>query len=66
LDFDWIMAGIASGEIDRIAQRCRIYEEALLRIRNEEGKVCDDFDRCDHASCRSSYNAWLIADQALR
>ena len=66
MDFDWIMAGIASGEIDRIAQRCRIYEDALLRIRNEEGKVCKDFDLCDHASCRSSYSAWLIADQALR
>ncbi len=64
--FDWILAGAASFEISRLEERLRIYEAALIRIRDEEGKVCDDFGSCDHVACQSSYNASLIADAALR
>ena len=64
--FDWILAGAASAEIARLQEQCERYEAALIQIRDNEGTVCDDFGHCDHAACRSSYRAWLIADRALR
>jgi hypothetical protein len=39
--------------------------EALRRIKDEEGKVCDQFEVCDHRACNSSYAAWAIADEYL-
>jgi hypothetical protein len=39
---------------------------ALAKIRDEEGKVCPDFELCTHDACRSSYSAWAIADAALK
>lgn len=42
-----------------------IYKEGLQRIRNEEGKVCDSYEICDHKACESSYRAWAIADSIL-
>jgi hypothetical protein len=65
MSFDWIMAGIAAGDMARLEERCRMYEEALIRIRDNEGVVCNDFGSCDHAACRSSFDSWAIADQAL-
>ena len=38
---------------------------ALLQIKREEGKVCDQYEICEHRSCQSSYGAWAIADRAL-
>jgi hypothetical protein len=37
----------------------------LEDIRDGEGKVCDDFESCNHLACDSSYGAWAIADEAL-
>jgi hypothetical protein len=39
---------------------------ALKEIKEQEGRVCEDFELCTHSSCRSSYSAWAIADSALR
>lgn len=43
----------------------RTARQALERIKTEEGKVCPEFQICEHESCRSSYAAWAIADEAL-
>ena len=40
--------------------------QALEEIKRKEGKVCAGFELCHHASCRSSYGAWAIADEALK
>ena len=42
------------------------YKKALERIQKECGDVCEKYEICEHASCQSSYNAWAIADQALK
>ena len=41
------------------------YKEALEKIRNECGLVCGEYQTCDHPACRSSYEAWEIAEEAL-
>lgn len=46
---------------ERMLERLR---GALEEIRRE-GKVCDQYETCEHRSCRSSYTAWAIADEAL-
>ena len=38
---------------------------ALQQIKDEEGKVCDQYEICEHRACQSSYGAWAIADAAL-
>ena len=40
--------------------------EALLEIKETQGKVCSEFELCTHESCNSSYAAWAIADKALK
>jgi hypothetical protein len=39
---------------------------ALTRIRDDEGRVCAEYEVCTHLACQSSYNAYAIADAALR
>lgn len=41
------------------------YKKALERIQKECGKVCKQYEICEHEACQSSYNAWAIADEAL-
>ena len=43
-----------------------LLKAALAKIKDEEGKVCLEFELCTHASCRSSYSSWAIADAALK
>ena len=43
----------------------QIFQEALEEIKKYEGRVCEEFELCTHASCQSSYNSWSIADEAL-
>ncbi|MCK5017496.1 MAG: hypothetical protein KAS32_10550 [Candidatus Peribacteraceae bacterium] len=43
-----------------------LYEMALQKIKDEQGVVCQKFESCKHASCRSSYASWAIADIALK
>jgi hypothetical protein len=38
---------------------------ALLEIRDNCGDVCEEFDACEHLACKSSYDAWVIADAVL-
>ena len=38
--------------------------EALREVKTE-GKVCAEFEICEHVACQSSYSAWAIADAAL-
>lgn len=42
-----------------------IATDALYEIKREQGKVCSNFELCEHAACRSSYASWAIADKAL-
>jgi len=38
---------------------------ALMMIHRDAGKVCADYEICDHVACDSSYAAWAISDSAL-
>lgn len=40
-------------------------QEALANIRENEGKVCAEYELCTHPACKSSYAAWAIASKAL-
>lgn len=39
--------------------------ESLETIKTQYGKVCPEFELCEHESCQSSCGAWLVADAAL-
>ncbi len=39
---------------------------ALVDIRGQCGKVCDEYEICTHIACSSSHRAWELADQALK
>jgi hypothetical protein len=41
------------------------YKNALQKIKDECGHVCQEFEICDHIACNDSHKAWAIADQAL-
>jgi hypothetical protein len=42
------------------------YLIALKDIKQNEGRVCENYDTCTHTACESSYGAWVAADRALR
>ncbi len=44
----------------------KIYREALEDIVKTQGKVCEEFEICDHIACKSSCTSWFIADMALK
>jgi len=46
-------------------QNLIIAVKALKEIRDTQGKVCDNFELCNHKACHSSYTSWAIADKAL-
>jgi hypothetical protein len=46
--------------------KLEIAVKALKEIKNEQGKVCVDFELCKHISCTSSCASWMIADKALQ
>lgn len=48
-----------------LQQRIAKLEAALKLIKDEEGKVCENFGSCTHRACNSSCAAWMIADEAL-
>ena len=39
---------------------------ALQRIKDHSGKVCAEFETCEHNACQASFTAWSIADAALK
>jgi len=59
------MGEVISGGIDEAAKRIEELEAALVKIRDEEGRVCDAYEVCDHRACESSYRSWVIADDVL-
>jgi hypothetical protein len=51
-----------------MCDKCKIstLKAALEKIRDEHGKVCNEYEVCTHISCASSHAAWTIAEQALK
>lgn len=39
--------------------------KALKEIKNEQGKVCAEYEICEHRACKSSYVSWALADKAI-
>ena len=52
-------AANAEAEVERL-------RAALERIKRDCGRVCDEFELCQHRACQSSYEAWAIADAGLQ
>ncbi len=40
--------------------------EALDDIRENQGRVCPNFESCTHESCKSSHASWEIARAVLK
>jgi hypothetical protein len=58
----------AEGKIDnseKLIKENQEFQEALKEIRDKEGRVCPNYEICEHESCRSSYTSWAIATKAL-
>ena len=56
----------ADNRAERELREVERLRSALQKIRDEEGKVCEEYEICDHAACRSSYRSWAYAEQALK
>ncbi len=39
--------------------------KALEDIKENQGRVCSDFETCTHEGCTSSHASWAIAESAL-
>jgi hypothetical protein len=52
--------------VKRYGDEYRNLQAALEKIRDEHGKVCNEYEVCTHISCASSHAAWTIAEQALK
>lgn len=46
-------------------QQMRVLIRALTRTNFTEGKVCGQYEVCNHDACASSHTAWSIANEAL-
>lgn len=53
-------------QVAHIRKQLHLARVALAEIRDNYGKVCEEFELCTHESCRSSCAAWMLADGALR
>ena len=51
--------------MNKAFQAFKIAADALKKIKNEQGKVCCEFEFCHHTACASSTNSWMIAEKAL-
>jgi hypothetical protein len=52
-------------ETMKVFEAFKVATDALKEIKNEQGKVCCDFEFCHHVACASSTNSWMIAEKAL-
>lgn len=52
-------------EVEELQKENHNFRVALETIRAYYGKVCKDFEICQHPACRSSYGAWAVADETL-
>ena len=39
--------------------------ETLQEIRDKKGKVCAEYETCEHPACASSYESWALAHRVL-
>jgi hypothetical protein len=53
------------GEIRHLRTENQRLRTALETIRRDYGRVCAEFELCDHVACASSVGAWFEADAAL-
>ena len=53
-------------EVQTLCTEVERLRAALQRIKDQCGRVCDEFELCRHRACQSSYEAWSIADAALQ
>jgi hypothetical protein len=61
------MAGkVLEKRLEKTEHMLQIAREALVNIRDNQGRVCQMFEICTHESCRSSHASWEIADKALK
>jgi len=52
-------------EFRELRAKAKLMQDALERIVQECGKVCQNFEVCEHQSCGSSYLSWAIADAVV-
>ena len=52
-------------EYDALLAEVAALREVLQEIRDNEGKVCEEYEICTHPACRSSYESWRRAAEAL-
>lgn len=50
----------------KILKEGALYRKALEEIVNTQGKVCAEFEICNHVACKSSCASWFIADMAIK
>ena len=52
---------------DLAASRAEVEKlrEALQEIRDKKGKVCAEYETCEHPACASSYESWALAHRVL-
>ena len=52
---------------DLAASRAEVekLKEALQEIRDKKGKVCAEYETCEHPACASSYESWALAHRVL-
>jgi hypothetical protein len=41
-------------------------KQFLLEIHMHQGRVCENYELCDHVACRSNHMTWELADAALQ
>lgn len=41
-------------------------KQFLLEIHMHQGRVCENYELCKHAACRSNHQTWELADAALQ
>ena len=58
-------AKLATENADFYRERAERAEAALARIKEAAGKVCEQYEICEHPACESTYAAWAIADEYL-
>ena len=58
---------VSHGTITALCDYLLVLESALIEIRDQRlPQVCQEFELCTHEGCRASYEAFAIADQAVR
>lgn len=51
--------------VPALIDEVRRLRQALETIHRDGGKVCENYELCDHPACQSSHMAWSVADALL-